>query len=231
MFKKPIVRWLRQDAHDDTFTENHSTKFIEFLDDAQDSCTGCWRHGYDFADGTSHDAYDLSNLYHIVQYRREGIKHWNSIVDGLIAVRQFQYPQGPVGDSHQADHNIYDVVRIAIRCLDEAIPPISSDRRSQLMRYVRELALDAVMRLSMNYPSLDQAVRLYAVPGESNYFTVKLLHLIGFWSGKSRFLKPEEMSDRRRLAEAVLQRLVEHQDSSPMSQQSIALLKGYLGYC
>jgi hypothetical protein len=231
MFKKPIVRWLRQDAHDDTFTENHSTKFIEFLDDAQDSCTGCWRHGYDFADGTSHDAYDLSNLYHIVQYRREGIKHWNSIVDGLIAVRQFQYPQGPVGDSHQADHNIYDVVRIAIRCLDEANPPISSDRRSQLMRYVRELALDAVMRLSMNYPSLDQAVRLYAVPGESNYFTVKLLHLIGFWSGKSRFLKPEEMSDRRRLAEAVLQRLVEHQDSSPMSQQSIALLKGHLGYC
>jgi hypothetical protein len=83
----------------------------------------------------------------------------------------------------------------------------------------------------MNYPSLDQAVRLYAVPGESNYFTVKLLHLIGFWSGKSRFLKPEEMSDRRRLAEAVLQRLVEHQDSSPMPQQSIALLKGYLGYC
>jgi len=228
--KAPIERWLREVAGDTTFTPRHKAKLLQFLDENQDPCTGCWRDGYRFADGTSHEAYDLSNLYHIVQYRRDGIRHWNAIADGLLAVREFQYPQGPLNLAQQADdHNDYDVLRIALRCLDDAQPAISVDRKAQLQSYIHNIALGAVRRVTQNFPA--GGVAHYVSTVESACYRVRLLDLVGFWGGKSRFLAPAEMQDRRRLAEATLHRLVAFNDPSPMPVYAIALLRSRLALC
>jgi hypothetical protein len=231
ILKTPIERWLLEEVHDTTFTEQHKLKLLAFLDEAQDPCTGCWRDGYEFSDGTSHQAFDLSNFYHVVQYRSEGVKHWDAIADGLIAVRGFQYPQGPLGPARQADdHNDYDVVRIALRCLNEARPPISRDRSLRLQSYVRDMALGAVSRLDLNSPAAGKPSP-YAGSVESYCYRVQLLDRVGFWGGNSRFLEPVEMKDRRRLAEAMLQRLIAFDDPAPMPVYAIALLRSYLGSC
>ena len=231
MLKAPIERWLREVVHDITFTPLHRSKLIECLDDVQDPCTGCWRHGYRFMDGTSHEAFDLSNLYHVVQYRREGIRHWNAIADGLLAVREFQYPQGPLGPARQADdHHDYDVVRVALRCLDDARPPLVADRIAQLQSYLRDIAVGAVKRLAQNFPAAGEAAS-YVSSVEADYYRVRLLDLIGFWGGKSRFLALGEMADRRRMAEVVLQRLIAYADPTPMPVYAIALLRSHLGSC
>jgi hypothetical protein len=228
--KTPIEAWLREVAQDATFTPRHKAKLLQFLDETQDPCTGCWRDGYGFADGTSHEAYDLSNLYHVVQYRQDGIRHWNAIADGLLAVREFQYPQGPLDPARQADdHNDYDVLRIALRCLDEAQPAISVDRKTQLQSYIHNIAVGAVRRLSQNFPA--GAASHYVSTVEADYYRVRLLELTGFWAGTSRFLTSAEMHDRRRLAESMLQRLLAFDDPSPMPVYAIALLRSRLQLC
>jgi len=231
MLKPPVERWLREEAHDTTFTAGHKEKFLAFLDEAQDPCTGCWRDGYRFFDGSTHDAFDLSNLYHVVQYRKTGIKRWSAIADGLIAVRGFQYPQGPLGPQHQADdHNDYDVTRVALHCLDDAQPQISADQAIRLQSYLRDIARGAVERLHRSFPSAGS----YSPAGstvESDYYKVRLLDLVGFWDGKRRFLSSDETLDRRRMAEAMLQQLTAYDDPSPMPVYAIALLRRYVGRC
>ncbi len=231
MLKIPIGRWLREVARDTTFTPLHMAKFLEFLDETQNPCTGGWHNGYRFSDGTSHEAFDLSNLYHVVQYRGEGIKHWDAIADGLLAVRGFQYPQGPLGPARQADdHNDYDVARVALRCLDDAQPPISGDRSARLQNYVRNIALGAVRRLNGNFPAAGGPAN-YISSVEADCYRVRLLELVGFWGGKSRFLAWGEMQNRRRLTQAMLQRLIAYDDPAPMPVYAIALLRSYLGNC
>ena len=230
MFKPGIAAWLREEANDTTFTPRHKAMLGDFLDEIQDSCTGCWRDGYRFHDGSTCQAYDLSNLYHVVQYRETGIRRWNEIADGLLAVREFQYPQGPLGPGRQADdHNDYDVFRIARRCLYDAEPPLTADRRSQLESYIRNIAIGAVRRVAGNFPASGEADYVSSV--EAECYRVRLLDEVGYWSGRSAFLTSAEMEERRRLASVMLQRLVAYADRSPMPVLAIATLRDRLGLC
>jgi hypothetical protein len=231
ILKTPIQRWLSDVAQDRTFTDRHKVKLLAFLDEAQDSCTGCWRDGYRFADGTTHQAYDLSNVYHVVQYRRDGIRHWDAIADGLIAVQGFQYPQGPRGPSGQTDdHNDYDVLRVALRCLNDARPPLAVVRQLRLHDYVHAVARGAVDRLNRDFPAAGGPAN-YDGSVESDCFRVQLLELVGFWSGESRYLAIDQMRERQRLATAMLERLTAYGDDSPMPVLAMALLRSHLKEC
>jgi len=230
MLKSRIETWLREEANDTTFTARHKAMFVDFLDEMQDPCTGCWRDGYRFYDGSTHQAYDLSNLYHVVQYRHTGIRRWNEIADGLLAVREFQYPQGPLGPGRQADdHNDYDVFRIARRCLDDADPSLTAERRAQLQSYIRNIAIGAVRRIAGNFPASGSQDFVSSV--EADCYRVRLLDDIGYWTGRSPFLGSAEMGERRRLADIMLQRLIAYSDPSPMPVLAIATLRDRLGLC
>ncbi len=230
VFKPRIVAWLREEAGDRTFSPRHAGMLVDFLDEVQDRCTGCWRDGYRFHDGSTHQAYDLSNLYHVIQYRREGVRLWNEIADGLLAVREFEYPQGPLGPAGQADdHNDYDVFRIARRCLEEADPPLTAERRMQLYAYVRDIAIGAVRRIAGNFPATGSPGYVSGV--EADCYRVRLLDDIGYWSGRSTFLQRAEMEDRARLANIMLQRLNAYGDPSPMPVLAAATLRDRLGLC
>lgn len=230
ILKPTIATWLRDEAGDTTFTPHHRAMLLAFLDDVQDRCTGCWRDGYRFHDGSLHQAYDLSNLYHVVQYRREGIRLWNEIAGGLLAVREFQYPQGPLGPGGLADdHNDYDVFRIARRCLEDADPPLTAVRRTQLQIYIRNIAIGAVRRIAGNFPADGGAT--YSSSVEADCYRVKLLDDIGFWRGRSLYLENVEMESRERLAKVMLDRLVAYGDPSPMPVLAIATLRDRLGLC
>jgi hypothetical protein len=164
--------------------------FERFIRDWQDPQTGFFGMTYVKEDYQQIRTKDLSLTFHMVRYVPHLVGHWPQLIDTLLEIKPFRYPEGWLEPSGPTDHNNYDVAEIFYRGwphMDAAQRTLAADAIAEMFRWCLTNSVSADGRLLKP----DQGD---PIP-DSYYFAAAFLETIGFFDPKKKFWTKTSLPD------------------------------------
>jgi len=176
--------------------------FERFVRDWQDPKTGFFGVTYLLEGGTEISTNDLSLTFHMARYVPHLVRHWPSLIETLLAMKDQRYPQGWLENGKMTDHNNYDVAELFHR----GWPHMEVDRRRIASDAVSEM-FEWRLKESVTPEGKVSHPDKGDLAPDSYYFAAAFLDTVGFFDRNKRFWTDKPLPDEKPIKAGMIQEL------------------------